>query len=915
MKRNYTFFNVASLFAILLSVFLLIATFQTSTDSAVHFEDPGLEQAVRDTIGKEEGSIEPSDVDLVQELDASGYGIESLEGIETLRELRTLNLEDNSIESVVPLQTLTKLEVLNLRNNGITSLEDIQFDDIIFLDIQELNLRHNVVRDEEGNETRLSDVSLLAHLTTLEELDLRDNHIEEISPLSNLRDLEQLDLRENRLHDIEALETLTLLEELNLRENDIVSLEPLRYLTRLTYLNIHSNSGIESLEPLSELINLETLIIRNVPITDNGVFLNKLTNLQRLNVIDSNVETINPDIIDYLRSRGALSGEVRPERLLHTLEAPAVGRESGFYTEGFDLKIKAPSEEGTIYYTLDGSEPTMDSAIYEEPIEMTPKADESMTIVRAKVLTDDHKMSKTVSKSYLVHENANERFDLPVFSLVTDPAHLFDEDIGIYTDENAHNRGSEWERPVHIDFFETDGELALEQELGVRIHGGHTRSYPQKSLRLLADDEYDTEQTLNYDFFNGLEKMNGEGTVTEFKRLLLRNSGNDWQFTMYNDALMQSLVEPLGTMDTQAYRPAVLFMNGDYYGIQNIRERYDRYYLSTHYDMNPEDVVILQNNAELDDGESKDVYHYTNMLDYIAENGLEEEEHFEYIQTVMDTENFRDYFAVQIYFANTDWPHGNIRYWRKTTDSYEKDAPYGHDGRWRWMLFDTDHGFNLYGDPHRGTDYIRDYTHNTIEWLLDESRQNDSVGQWSTFLFREVIANEQFRIDFLNRMNDLINSIFIEEVVDQKIDGFVRTLEKEMPHHIDRWGVIGSMEEWLAEVEDQQAFAEKRPENIRTHLMNQFGIEETIKVRVENETERGYVRLNTIEITSELPGNTGESPWSGTYFAGVPITFEAVPKEGYEFSHWAGLPLQEGQIELTPSTDLTIQAVFTPTSE
>src|SRR5699024_11829464 len=134
----------------------------------------------------------------------------------------------------------------------------------------------------------------------------------------------------------------------------------------------------------------------------------------------------------------------------------------------------------------------------------------------------------------------------------TDPDNLFDEETGIYTDENATNRGSDWERPVHLDFFEADGNLALEQELGVRIHGGFTRSFNQKSLRLYAKSEYDSNEYMSYDFFNGLGRMNGKGSVKEFKRLILRNSGNDWNQTMFNDALMQSLIEPLGTVDTRS---------------------------------------------------------------------------------------------------------------------------------------------------------------------------------------------------------------------------------------------------------------------------------------------------------------------------------------------------------------------------
>ena len=910
MKKNYTLFNISSLLLVLLSVFLLVGVFQSSTTD-VSFEDPALEQAVRDAIDKEEGKIEASDVALLQTLDATGYGIENLEGIEALEELRELNLEDNFIESVSPLTSSSKLETLSLRNNEITDLEEIDFGDILFLNIRDLSLRHNVKRDEEGNGTRLSDINLLGQMISLRNLELRDNHIEELAPLSNLRDLNELDIRENRFDDIEALETLTKLEELNLRDNEIDSLEPLQYLSRLTYLNIHSVTGLDSLEPISELVNLETLIMRDVPIEDGGEFLKNLTNLQRFNAVDADFEEINPTIIEDLRSKGALRGEVRPVRMLHTLEAPELSMESGFYENNFNLEIDTESEEENIYYTLDGSEPTLNSEVYTEPINIEPLDESSLTVVRAKALTEDNTMSETVTKSYFVHEYFDERFDLPIFSLVTDPDNLFDEETGIYTEENAYNRGSEWERPVHLDFFETDGSLALNQELGIRLHGNATRAHRQKSLRLYAKSEYDSEDYMVHDFFNGLEKMNGEGTATEFKRLLLRNSGNDWNQTMFNDALTQSLVEPLGTVDTQAYRPAIVFFNGKYYGIHNIRERFDEYYFKTHYDIDESDLAILEYNGSLYRGGNSDTYHYQNMLQYVEANGLQDDANFEYIQTLMDTKNYRDYFASEIYFANGDWPHNNIRFWRKTTDSFEPDAPYGHDGRWRWMMFDMDHAFYFTDNPYGESQTPLNHEHNTIEYVMGELDGRTGTETWPNFLFRSMMSNENFKIEFLNRMNDLINNNFTESVVNDQIDKFVGRIENEMPFHIERWGAIESMEEWEMFVDQKYLFADKRPEFIRGYIMEEFDIEDTITINIENETEMGYVRLNTIDINSDLPGNTDENIWSGTYFTDIPITLEAVAKDGYEFSHWEGIEVAGESVEITPSTDLNIRAVFT----
>src|SRR5699024_2127447 len=142
-------------------------------------------------------------------------------------------------------------------------------------------------------------------------------------------------------------------------------------------------------------------------------------------------------------------------------------------------------------------------------------------------------------------ENIQNRFDLPVISISSNNENFFDEETGIYSENNVMKRGSEWERPMHIEFFDKNGKLGFSQNGGVRLHGGATRNYSQKTLRLYADHEYDNKDKFKHDIFKGLKKRISNEPKEEFKTLLLRNSGNDWNRTMFRDALMQSLVEPL----------------------------------------------------------------------------------------------------------------------------------------------------------------------------------------------------------------------------------------------------------------------------------------------------------------------------------------------------------------------------------
>lgn len=624
---------------------------------------------------------------------------------------------------------------------------------------------------------------------------------------------------------------------------------------------------------------------------------------------------------------------------------PIFSQQGGFYSHSFDLYLTTQEQNGRIYYTTDGSEPvpgTEETFEYsgsilikdrtEEPnvLSMISNVSNDMfqgwipptgqlfkgTVIKAVVINDRGLKSDVVTQSYFVDVNGIQRYKLPVISLVTDSKNLFDNQTGIYVNGNYENRGSDWERPVHIEFFEEDGSIAFTQNAGIRIHGGYTRKYAQKSFRLYARSEYDDKNWFKHDIFPGLEARGSEGeSLEKFKRLILRMSGNDSQYSMFRDGLMQGLVSHLN-VDTQAFRASVVFLNGEFWGIYNVRERYDDRYFQTHYDLDRDRVALLGITGsnteviEVDEGTEEDAQDYRNIINYIKQNDITQKSTYEYINTKFDIESFIDYQISHIYFANTDWPGNNQALWKYNTNDgqYNPNAPKGQDGRWRWIIKDTDFGFGL--------SYGGQVDHNTLTYASTEGRGFGANPAWSVFLLKTLLENDDFRNDFINRFADNLNTSFVPERVKEMIEQKSGDIAHIIDEHNRRWNKI---EDWEKEIKIMEDFAERRPSYVTRHITERFrnnGVGNDVSINLNTEIEKGHIRINTIDINEKTPGVKNPAHWSGVYFQGVPITIKAIAKEGYEFERWEGINenIYNDTITINPESSMNITAVFKKSS-
>lgn len=562
----------------------------------------------------------------------------------------------------------------------------------------------------------------------------------------------------------------------------------------------------------------------------------------------------------------------RTEALQNFAEPPVFSVDGGYVNNSFSLEFEHESPQATVYYTLDCSEPDESSPVYSSPIMIN-----KTTVVRARAVSPGHIPGKIITQTYLYQED----FTLPVISLVTEPDNLWDYNTGIYemgpnaSSDNPYygaNFWQDWEKPIHVEMFENDGMLAFSLDGGIKIFGGWSRAHAQKSFSIFARNEYGTKD-IDYQIFP--DKM-----IKQFKSFILRNSGNDWSYTLFRDALMQSLVKECD-LETMAYCPAIIFLNGEYWGIQNIREKLNEDFIASNCEVDADNVDLLEFDGGVVEG---DASHYQNMMNYINSHNMALSATYDSVKTMLDVHNYMLYQIAQIYYDNTDWPGNNIKFWR----------PRLPGGKWRWLMYDTDFGFNLFGSGN--------YHNNTLAFALEPNGPDWPNPPWSTLLFRKLVQNAQFRKDFINLYADMLNTVFDADHVSVIIDQFRDRIMPEIPRHNQKW--TGVLSNWLGEVELLYTFANERPENARSHIRSQFGLGgvRTFNIAVQP-SNSGKIKINT-RIYSNLPAKA-------TYFQGNPIQVMAIPEKGYRFkewndNRWPGDPV----VEIDPKSYTSVAAIF-----
>ena len=531
-------------------------------------------------------------------------------------------------------------------------------------------------------------------------------------------------------------------------------------------------------------------------------------------------------------------------------ESPVFNTPGGFYASSINIGFNDVQSGDTIYYSINGDEPTrQNSTPYVSGSSINLK---STSILRAKTFSNSRLSSKVVTSTYFI---AERKFTLPVVSIVTNQANLSDNTIGIYVvgtngitgkgSDTPVNWNQDWDRPVNFELYDTTNICRLNQELDISISGGWSRLNSQKSLKISPRNKFG-ENKLPYDIFAATKPNR------KYKDIQLRNSGNDFGYSMMRDAFMQSLIINRMDLDYLAYEPAICFMNGVYYGIQNLRERSSKDYLYSNYGYEEEEIQLLES------GEIPYEASYKVLSTYIQNNDPSKSEVYNRVCEMMDVDNYINYMISQIYYGNTDWPANNVKIWKKKSG-----------GKWRWILYDTDFGYNMFNN--------NQYNHNTLLFALGEILPLTYANvEWSTLLLRRLLLNKSFKNKFIDRFSVQLSSTFETKRVNHIMDSLAVKIQNEIVFHKAKWGSSRSLS---ADIVNMKNFSTNRPTSMLNFISARFfnsAIIQTIKL--SSNISNAALKFNNEKLI--------ESDVLLKYFNNNPIALEALPVKGYKFKNW-----------------------------
>ena len=537
---------------------------------------------------------------------------------------------------------------------------------------------------------------------------------------------------------------------------------------------------------------------------------------------------------------------------VYRVEKPVFSAEGGFYDAAFDLTLSG-ADGCSVFYTLDGSDPRTSSSAKadqsgisirnntNDPNKLAAVREISLRgytppdyavdkgmIVRAVCKDSSGAFSEVATNSYFVGKTASYYKDMKVLSISTDSSNFFDKETGIYMIGNQYDRwknsgsfdpkmdlgdcknptnynmeGKEWERPCNIQVFE-DGKLKYTEDVGVRISGNWTTAFPQKSMTFYARKDYGSNK-MQHDFFEGGARDIDGAKIKEYKKVTIRNGGNGYDNCRFRDDLNQSLAEGLA-LGKQAKQDYIVFLDGEFWGAYSMQEKLDENYIESHYHVDADNVSMLKNGEEFE-GPEAGFEAYKQFWNWAMSADMANAANYQRVCDTIDVEGFMDFVAFESYIVNWDCMLNNNNWLIWRANEADASNPYA-DGKWRFLLFDTEYSSGYDGQCPLNKDYFKH---------MDRSGKLTSIAS----LFFKLMNNAAFKEQFFTRYQTIAKENFDAAKVSEKIDAYAAATKEAAAATGRRFNIGASFD---SNVKIIRNFYNKRGKYALHHLNLLYGI-------------------------------------------------------------------------------------------
>lgn len=510
------------------------------------------------------------------------------------------------------------------------------------------------------------------------------------------------------------------------------------------------------------------------------------------------------------------------------LETVIFSQSGGIYNDVFTLSITGNSAGSTIRYTTDGTKPTAVSSIYSAPLQLdasyqttenisqiqiaptgkfSPPSVEDVLkpiVIRAAIFDSQGLvLSEIETHSYFIKTLGIDHFSLPILSICAEHDDLFDNETGIFVpgihwDENTpdwtgnyYERGIEWEKEAHVEFYDNNNQVGFKQTVGLRTHGGNARRHAQKGMRLYARSAYGKSK-FEYPIY-------ASKNITSYNRIVLKPFLSTWSLGGIEDYLSNQYAATMN-IDHVATRPVIVYLNGEYWGIYYFQEKIDSDYIEENFGLPEDSFDLLEAWGGYKIAGSSAEFH--TMYQFIKDNDLTISSHYNQVAEQIDLESFIDYHLFQIFIGNTDWPGNNLKFWQ----------PKRENGQFRWIFFDGDAG--LYRINVNGFDYA----------INKENEERHGTNPGATIVLRKLMENEIFEKQFFARLEYLLENQLSKNATLPVYNNIISLISNDIHHQIQRFDDLPNYDTWLDLMNTCRNFLLHRSCIIQTQVKKEFDI-------------------------------------------------------------------------------------------